>query len=258
LDAIIAAGGITLPEEPLYPLSGGGYKTLLEIHGKPMVQWVLDAISASDRVERVVVVGLPLDTPLYCRQPLTLLVDHGDAVENTRAGVAVLLKDSDVQEKVLLVSADIPAITSEMIDWMVDRVTESDHDLYYNVISRAVMEKRYPDSKRTYIHLKDGEYCGGDASAIRKLLATNTHPLFKRLMAARKNPIRQAGLIGVDTMLLLLLKQLTLKDAVRRISGRLQIQGRAVDCPYAELGMDVDKPFQYEIIRRDLEGLFTV
>jgi GTP:adenosylcobinamide-phosphate guanylyltransferase len=258
LDAIVTAGGITQTDEPLYPMIGSGKKAMLEIHGKPMVQWVLDAISASQRIHRVVVVGLPPDTPLISRQPLKLIDDQGDAVENTRAAVAYLLKDSDVQEKVLLVSADIPAISTEMLDWMVDRVEESDHDLYYNVISRAVMEKRYPESKRTYIHLKDGEYCGGDASAIRKLLATNTHPLFKRLMAARKNPVRQAGLIGVDTMLLLLLKQLTLKDAVRRISGRLHIHGRAVDCPYAELGMDVDKPFQYEIMRRDMEGLLTL
>jgi GTP:adenosylcobinamide-phosphate guanylyltransferase len=254
LDAIVTAGGITQPDEPLYSLIGGGNKTLLEIHDKPMVQWVLDALSTSKRVERVVVVGLPPDTPLLCAHPLTLLKDHGDAVENTRAAVAHLLKDSDVQEKVLLVSADIPAITAEMIDWIIERVEESEHDLYYNVISRSIMEQRYPQSKRTYIRLKDGEYCGGDASAIRKVIATNTHPLFKRLIAARKNPVRQARLIGVDTMLLLLLRQLTLKDAVRRISGRLEIRGRALNCPYAELGMDVDKPFQLQIMQRDLEG----
>jgi NDP-sugar pyrophosphorylase family protein len=62
LDAIITAGGITLKDEPLFPLSGGGYKALLKIHDKPMVQWVLDAVSACQRIERVVVVGLPLDT----------------------------------------------------------------------------------------------------------------------------------------------------------------------------------------------------
>jgi GTP:adenosylcobinamide-phosphate guanylyltransferase len=254
LDAIITAGGMTQPDEPLYPLSGAGYKALLDINGKPMVQWVLDAISASQRIDRVVVVGLPPGTPLECRQPLGTLEDRGDAVDNVSAGVAYLLKDSSADEKVLLVSADIPAITAEMLDWLVDRVGESDHDLYYNVIRREVMEQRYPESKRTYIRLKDGYFCGGDASAIRKQIATNAHPLFKRLMAARKNPIRQASLIGLDTVLLLLLKQLTIQEAVRRIGKRLEIRGRALDCPYAEIGMDVDKPFQLEIMQRNLEG----
>jgi hypothetical protein len=55
-------------------------------------------------------------------------------------------------------------------------------------------------------------------------------------------------------VLLLLLKQLTIHDAVRRISSGLEIRGRALDCPYAELGMDVDKPFQLEIMQKDLEG----
>jgi hypothetical protein len=73
-------------------------------------------------------------------------------------------------------------------------------------------------------------------------------------MAARKNPIRQASLIGLDTVLLLLLKQLTIQEAVRRIGKRLEIRGRALDCPYAEIGMDVDKPFQLEIMQRNLEG----
>jgi hypothetical protein len=73
-------------------------------------------------------------------------------------------------------------------------------------------------------------------------------------MLARKNPLRQAGLIGLDTMLLLLLRQLTLQELVRRVSRRLEIRGRALDCPFAELGMDVDKPFQLAIIQKDLEG----
>jgi GTP:adenosylcobinamide-phosphate guanylyltransferase len=254
LDAIITAGGITLENEPLFPLSGRGYKALLKIHDKPMVQWVLDAVSACQRIERVVVVGLPLDTPLNCRQPLTLIEDHGDAVENVTAGVAHLLKDSQVEEKVLLISADIPGIRAEMLDWLIDRVQESEHDLYYNVIRREVMEKRYPESRRTYIGLKDGKFCGGDASAIRKEIATHAHPLFKKLMSARKNPVRQASMIGIGTVLLLLLKQLTIHDAVRRISQRLEIRGRALECPYAELGMDVDKPFQLEIMQKNLEG----
>jgi hypothetical protein len=36
------------------------------------------------------------------------------------------------------------------------------------------------------------------------------------------------------------------------VSKRLGLRGRAVVCPYAEIGMDVDKPFQLEIMRADL------
>jgi hypothetical protein len=32
------------------------------------------------------------------------------------------------------------------------------------------------------------------------------------------------------------------------------VPGRALVCPYAEAGMDVDKPAQYELLKRDLES----
>jgi hypothetical protein len=45
---------------------------------------------------------------------------------------------------------------------------------------------------------------------------------------------------------------LTLDGAQKLISKRLGIVGVATLSPYAEIGMDADKPFQLEILRRDL------
>ncbi len=38
------------------------------------------------------------------------------------------------------------------------------------------------------------------------------------------------------------------------VVGRLNITGKAILCPYAEVGMDVDKLFQLEIMREDLKN----
>jgi hypothetical protein len=43
------------------------------------------------------------------------------------------------------------------------------------------------------------------------------------------------------------------EQAAQRVSRHLKIRGRAIFCPYAEAGMDADKPFQVDILRRDLE-----
>jgi len=51
----------------------------------------------------------------------------------------------------------------------------------------------------------------------------------------------------------LLFRRLTINDAVRRVARRLDITGRAVVCPYAEVGMDVDKPHQLEMLSAYLE-----
>jgi hypothetical protein len=60
--------------------------------------------------------------------------------------------------------------------------------------------------------------------------------------------------IGYDTLLLLALRLITIDQLVRRVMKRLGLRGGAVMCPYAEVGMDVDKPAQLEMLRRDLAG----
>jgi NDP-sugar pyrophosphorylase family protein len=45
---------------------------MVDIAGKPMIQWVLDALSGCTAIQHVTVVGLPPYTNLYCehREPL--------------------------------------------------------------------------------------------------------------------------------------------------------------------------------------------
>jgi GTP:adenosylcobinamide-phosphate guanylyltransferase len=252
VNAIITAGGIGKPDEPLYALTGAGYKSMLAIAGKPMIQWVLDALNQARHVDQIFVVGLPQDIHLDSRKPLTMLADCGDMVANIRAGAREIMSRFSNEVYALTVSADIPAVTAEMADWVAERVLEADYELYYNVIERRVMETRYPDSRRTYLHLKGLECCGGDLNAIRLSLAADDNPLWERLIAARKSPLRQAGLIGYDTLFLLLLRQLSIPAAEAAAGRKLGIRAKALRCPYAELGMDVDKPFQLEIVRADL------
>ena len=49
MDAIVTAGGIPQPEDPLYTFSNGNAKALIDVAGKPMVQWVLDALGDIDQ-----------------------------------------------------------------------------------------------------------------------------------------------------------------------------------------------------------------
>jgi len=153
--AIIAAGGIPLPEEPLYKMTRGKSKALLEIAGKPMIQWVIDALSKSTNIQHVIVIGLPSDTGLHCTHPLSFLPAEGSVVENVCAGVELLLQIDPKATHTLLISSDIPALTCQIVDWMIDNVTVRKEDVFYSVVERSVMEKRYPNSKRAYVRLKD-------------------------------------------------------------------------------------------------------
>lgn len=254
MDAIVMAGGIPRAEDPLYEYTQGDPKALLDIAGKPMIQWVLDAISGSATVERVVLISLPEDANLECTKPVTYLPDQGGLLENVRGGIEKAVEINPQAEHVLTISSDIPMIQSEMIDWMVEENSGTNLQLYYTVIPREVMEKRFPESKRSYTRLKDAELCGGDLNMIHSSTVHANVELWDSIIEARKNVFKQAALLGYGNLMLLLSRQLTLAGAVKRVTKKMDITGKAVISPYAELGMDVDKPHQLEIVRAELAG----
>ena len=252
MDAIVTAGGIPRAGEPLYEFTQGRPKALLEIAGKPMVQWVLDALGGAKKIERVVVVGLGEESLLTSRKPLFYLPNQGGMVENILAGAQKLLSLNPSAQAMVSVSSDVPAITGEIMDWMVGEVESSDHDVFYNVVPRQAMENRFPGSKRTFTKFKDIEVCGGDVTAFRTALLTNEDGVWRELIAARKNVLKQAAIIGWSTFFLLFTRQLTVKGAVERVGKRLEIKAKALVSPYPEVGMDVDKPYQLEILQAEL------
>jgi GTP:adenosylcobinamide-phosphate guanylyltransferase len=254
MDAVIMAGGVPQPGELLYEATQGISKALLDIAGKPMIQWVVDALEGATSIQNIVIIGLnenefPAGGKVRARLP-----NQGEMLKNIQAGIAKVMEINSSTEYVLLVSSDIPAITPAMVDWVTQAAIASGGDACYNVITRQTMETRYPTSRRTYMRLKDQEFCGGDMNVGRTSLITTHSDLWDKLIATRKNPLKQASILGLDTLFLLLLRQLTLEDVAQRASKNIGLKARAIICPYAEVGMDVDKPHQLEIMRADLAG----
>ncbi|MBN2550050.1 MAG: nucleotidyltransferase family protein [Anaerolineales bacterium] len=254
MDAIVTAGGIPVEGEPLYEFTQGRPKALLDIGGKPMIQWVLDALDSAETIDRVVVIGLTEESGLTGEKVKAYIPDRGEMIDNIRAGVEKVIELNPQAGHVLAASSDIPGITPEIVNWVVNTSMQTDEDLYYCVVPRSAMEGRFPNSRRSYVHLKDIEACGGDMNIIRTSLVQGDDSFWRKLVATRKNALKQAALIGYGTLILLLFRMITMDQAVKRVTRRLNLTGRAVVCPYAEVAMDVDKPHQLEIMRQDLAG----
>jgi GTP:adenosylcobinamide-phosphate guanylyltransferase len=252
MDAIVIAGGIPRPEDPLYTYSHGDAKALIDITGKPMVQWVLDALGNAKRVDNVIIIGLSAKSGVTCKKPIYYVSNQGRMLANIVAGVDKALELNKRNKYVLVVSSDIPTLKSEMVDWLVDTCMETKDDLYYGVCPKDVMEARFPGSKRTYTHLKDMDVCGADINLTHVRMATEHLDMWESLIGSRKSPLKQAGIIGFGTLFALFTRRLTLEDAVKRVCDRIGIKGRAIVWPYAEPCMDIDKPSQLELLREDL------
>ena len=252
MDAIVTAGGIPQPDDPLYTYSHGDSKALIDIAGKPMIQWVLDALGDAAQVDNVIVIGLSPKSGVTCKKPMHFISNQGRMLANIVAGVNKSLELNKKAQYVLVVSSDIPALKPEMVDWLVETCMETRDDLYYGVCPRDVMENRYPNSRRTYTRLKDVALCGADIHVTHVRMATEHLDLWESLIGSRKSPLRQAGMIGLDTFFQVATHSITLDDLVAKVCGRIGIQGRAIRWSHAEACMDVDKPHQLELMREDL------
>lgn len=254
MDVIVMAGGRMSPQDPLYAMTGVTNKALLPIAGKPMIQYVVDALAGSSKVKRFVIVGL---SPKECPDlgvPVAYTPSREGLLENVVAGFQRLLEVNPNAPLAILSTADIPLLTTEMVDWYIQACAETDHDVYYTAVERSVMEQRFPEAGRTFVPLRGGSYCGGDIFMTRTDLIHSNQALLDKLMEARKSFWKQVRLVGLGFLGRFALRQMTVTDAARHVSKAINVRGRAVLTPFAEMGMDVDKPHQLEIVRAELES----
>jgi hypothetical protein len=89
---------------------------------------------------------------------------------------------------------------------------------------------------------------------LSRRLTVEQRETLRSLVGSRKSALEQARIIGFGLLFRLLIRRLSLAEAERRVARGIGVRGRAVPFPHAEIGMDVDKPFQLEIVRTELEG----
>jgi len=254
MDAIITAGGLNRADDPLYELTGVEKKALIPLVGKPMINWVAEALHNSGLIENIVIVGLQTDEVDFGQMPIHLIDSAGGMIDNILAALAKVREISPDTKKVLLASSDIPLIKADIVRGFVAECGDQSADVYYAVVEEKTMENRFPGSRRTFVPFKGGRYSGGDV-----FLADISVPdkadldLFRGLTSSRKNYWEQARLLGFGFIIRFVLRQMTVAEAAQRGSQITNLAVRAIDTKFAELGMDLDKPHQYEMIKSLLE-----
>jgi len=61
INCVILAGGLAQPGDPMYELTQGKSKALLDMNGRTMLERVVDALQDSHSIGEIVVVGLGSD-----------------------------------------------------------------------------------------------------------------------------------------------------------------------------------------------------
>lgn len=254
MNAIVAAGGRVSVDEPLYPLTNGKPKALVRLGDRAMLEHVVAALDHSRLVQNILVAGLPEAeaTELDLPSVVGFLPDTGGLIPNVRAGIEWFRERNPAEEVVLIVSADIPALTGDIVDAYLESCRPYDCLAYYNLVTRETMERRFPNSKRTFVKLKGLEIAGGDLTLVQSRIVETNDELWNAIFNARKHAWQLARIVGPLTILRLLFRRLDLSDIEVLATRLVGAPVRIVNSPYPEVAMDVDKPEHVAIFREIL------
>jgi len=252
-DAVIMAGADNRGR--LAEVSGAEYEALILINGKTMLEWVLEGVLLAERVDRIIIVG-PVDAlrdivqslPDAQRNRVVLVEQRGSMIDNLMAGIEQV-PDS---KKALALSSDIPFITGEALDGFIRLCEENPAQVHYSLVPQSVNEARFPGVQRTYINMADAVVTGGNAFMVEPDVVRRNCEVIRQALDMRKKPLALLSMLGLPFIIKYLIGRLTIVDVERKAKTWLDIVGRGVIVPYAEIGVDVDKPSDYELACRVL------
>ena len=246
--AVVLGGGD--PGDPFAAAHAAAVKPLIPVAGTPMALYVLRALRDCPLIGRVAYVGPP---PPGSEALIDVRVtDHGTLLGNLEVGVAALALPEHGQRRVLVITADIPMLTAAMLSEVLE--SAPDAGLVYPIVRREDCERTYPGVKRTYARLKDGSFTGGNLFLIDAALISRFLPRLRDVLAARKQPLRLAALIGWSVLLRLLTGRLRISELEERVSALLEVPARALITPHAAVGTDIDKEDDLTLAERSLSA----
>lgn len=251
MDCIITAGGSVAEDDPLYVYTQGRPKSLIDLNGATMLEYVVRALRGSRHIEKIYVVGLAendaqgLDLP----PDITYIPDSGGLVSNLSTSLSRLLADNPTADTVLLSSADIPLLTTEVVDAYIDQCRPFDRIAYYNVVTQETIEQRFPHSGRTFVKLHKMAVAGGDMTLVQTRIMDTNRALWESIVRGRKHAWKLVRLVGLRPLLKFLFRRLSLEDVEEMATRMVGAPVRVINSPYPELAMDVDKPRQVELLR---------
>jgi hypothetical protein len=220
-----------------------------------MVAYVEEALRASGRVNRIVAIGLDPEDAVTFSGPVERIPSQGGIIKNILSAMAYLRDTGSVSPYFLEASSDIPLLTGDVVSRFVDACLAKGGDLIYSVVEKQQIERLFPGSGRSYAHLRDGYFAGGDMFMVRRDIPASKGKIFEELAAERKNAIKMARVLGPGLLIAVAFRRLTLAGMERRVSKILGLEGRIVNSPDPELAMDVDKPHQLEMVTRYMERM---
>lgn len=234
MDVVILAGGKASDE--MAAAYGIQYRCQLPWQDGTMLDHVR---AAAEPLGRVVVVGGPTEQ--------RTVEEGADFVGSITAGL-----QATTSQQVLLVTADLPFLREESLLAFAAQC-DPDAALNFAVVPLDTCTKEFPMLRRTAIRTKEGKLTGGNVCLCQREMLLANMPLVAKTYAKRKSPFALAAMVGPLFILRFLTGQalaslVSLAYLEKKVSRLLKFKAKAVVCPFADIGTDIDNLTQYEAV----------
>jgi GTP:adenosylcobinamide-phosphate guanylyltransferase len=246
--AVLAASGAS---EIVAREFGVPTKALVSVGGEAVVRRVVKALKRSGSVREVCVVagkGSPVreavaDLACVVEAPGPEILDTLGAALGAFPG----------EERVLLVTCDLPLLSPAAVDDFVGHALATDAELTYVIVTKQLMEA-YSQRKCLCVPLRDGEYTGGNLFCVSPSFVARERTRIMNVFAARKSNMAMAKLLGLPFVIGFLLRRHRLADVVNHAQRLLNCRVLVVNSEFTEVAFDIDKPEEVQLAAAKLSS----
>jgi GTP:adenosylcobinamide-phosphate guanylyltransferase len=240
--------------DPVASRFGLEAKALVPVAGELMLGRVLMALADAPGIGRIVVLA----------QDIAALTSHRDlAWANADPRIAFrisggtisgsvreAIRDPSIGLPVLVTTADNVMLTSATIAEFAAAAADGGADVAVAMVERRRLEAAVGPNRRTWLTFRDGAFTGANLFALTSPAAANALRFWERVEQDRKSVLRLAAHFGPVLMVKLLLRRMTLPEALAAAGAKLGARAAPVLLSDGRMGVDVDKPEDHALAER--------
>jgi GTP:adenosylcobinamide-phosphate guanylyltransferase len=238
VDALAASRGETL-------------KALIPVAGTPMVARVAGTLFATPEIGRVRVMTQDTDAiaAVLPEDERLGFLRSGDGIARS---IAAALQSGEAPFPLFVTTADHALLTPATISAFLKAARGA--DVAVGVVERAVVEARFPQSQRTWLRFRRGDWTGANLFWLASPAALPVVESWAAVEQDRKKGWKLIAKFGLGLLLRGLTRTITLQAAVARAGRRLGAEVRAVPLADPLAAVDVDKLSDLALAEAVLEG----
>ncbi len=248
--------------DPLAKAAGVTHKCMVPIHGRPMLERVIEAVLQSGRCKHVYV---SIDEPQVLQSNVKIAGWLADGSVSTVAARSTLTDSvlaaadhiPDAGWPIMITTGDNALHTPDIVRDFIEGAHSNGADVCCGITREEVVVATLPEAAKAFHRLKDGGFSSCNLYSLKDRNALKTVEVFRGGGQFGKRHRRILKAFGLISFLLYKLKLITIDGMVRRVGEGFGVKVAAVFLPYDFGPIDVDDQNSFEIsekILRKREG----